>query len=458
MEKRALKPFKNLERAQEKQLQKMKLKFERMENTEIGKKLGVNKQTKLQKIPVTDYDFYEPFFNQPSPSAFMYDLNNYTRMRTSGTRGKEKWFMTPKEEIKRTLYETSMSAIFTIFHDGNKPTFNYGDVVYINTAPRPFAGGFMVTESRSVSGIVNVVPNTNLSFDEKVRYFVLNHEKIHGAVVEASTLVSQIMPAIDHPISLKGLFLQDAITAEAYKKEIEEFTGAIPKTSYMSTETLFPAIPSVQHPLGFMFDWRRGIFEFLPITGKKAEGDILSMNHVEVGNTYRLIFSSLIGELTRYDTSDCVRCVAKSDDILGIDWPVFKFGSRLDKTISLQNFTRIDEYELLTALKDSNVTFVDFTAKAELLGGLEHLALYIERKGKITADEVKERLHKRLCEIDSDYKALIDFFNYNPIKIQLLPQGIIARYLAKKNAAPPKVDRINMSNEEFQKIRELMAE
>jgi hypothetical protein len=458
MEKRALKPFEeDLRKTQEKQLQRLKHKFARMEHTDIGKKLGIHKETKLQNIPITNYEFYEPFFNQPSHSAFMYGLDAYVKMRTSGTGGKEKWFMMPKEEIKRSLYETSMSAIFTIFHNGTKPTFEYGDIVYINTAPRPFAGGFMISETRSISGIVNVVPNTNLPYNDKVRYFILNYDKIDGAVMLASTLISQIMPVIKKPIILKGLFLSDSITAEAYKNEIAEFTGTIPKSSYQSTETLFSTVPSVQHPLGFMFDWRRGIFDFLPVKNGEVKGEVCSIDQVEIGKTYRLIFTSFVSELTRYDTKDSVICVAKSDDILGVDQPIFKFGSRLEKTISLHNFTRIDEYELLTALKDIGVKFVDFTARVELIEGLEHLIFYLEQTSKMTAEEIKKELHRRLYEVDRDYKDLADFFNYTPIKVRLLPRGTFAKYLSRKIAATPKVDRINMRSEDFQKLLQLMG-
>ena len=245
MKNRALKPFENLEKIQEKQMQKLERKFMRMEKTQIGRKLGIHKGIRLQNLPITNYSFYEPFFREPSPNAFMYDLEDYLKIRTSGTAGKAKWFMIPRKEVKKSIFETAMSAIFTIFHDGKRPTFEYGDVVYINNAPRPFASGFLVSETQAISGIINVVPNMNLSYHEKVRYFILNHEKIDGAVMLASALISQIMPSIKKPIGLKGLFLSDSITAEVYRNEIAEFTGTIPKSSYQSTETLFSTVPSV---------------------------------------------------------------------------------------------------------------------------------------------------------------------------------------------------------------------
>ena len=34
-----------------------------MENTQIGKKLGVKEHATLNKLPLTDYEFYQNFFN-----------------------------------------------------------------------------------------------------------------------------------------------------------------------------------------------------------------------------------------------------------------------------------------------------------------------------------------------------------------------------------------------------------
>ena len=200
------------------------------------------------------------------------------------------------------------------------------------------------------------------------------------------------------------------------------------------------------------------MFEFLPINDKKVEKEPIGMDQVEVGETYRLIFTSSIGELTRYDTKDAVVCVAMGDDILGIDWPVFKFGSRLDKTISLQNFTRISENELLTALKEVGVSFVDFTARIELDKGLDYLVMYLEQTSDMTSEEIQEAVHKKLYKTDQDYKDLVDFFEYVPLKIRLMPQGVFAKYLEEKIAATPKVDRINMSRGEFEKILTIMKE
>jgi len=444
-----------LEKTLEKQSGMLELKFKRMEETEIGRKLGIHRKVRLQDIPMTDYGFYESFLNNPTSSAFMYNLEDYIRVRTSGTSGKEKWFMLPQEELKRAIFETLIPVIFIVFHDGEKSTLKYGDSFYLNAAPRPFLTGYMASKVPR-SGFINIVPNINLSYHDKVRYFILNYRKIDGAVMLASTLISQIMPSIGKPIQLKGLALFDAQIAEVYRKELQEFTGAIPKSTYFGTETFLCSLPSVQCPLGFMFDWHRGVFEFLPIRNGEVEKESIEVDQVNVGEIYQLVYTSAISELTRYNLKDCVKCVAKGDDILGVDYPIFKFHSRLEKTISLQNFTRISEDELIIAFTETGIPFIDFTARVEMEKGLEYLAVYIEHTGDMSAEEIQKVIHKQLYEIDRDYRDLVDFFGYIPLRIHLVTKGVFSKYLEGKISAVPKVDRINMREEEFKMILKLM--
>jgi len=458
MKKKAFKPYRvSPEKIHEKQSVMLERKFGRMEATEIGKKLGVCKGVKLQNLPIIDYGFYETFFSNPTPSAFMYPLKDYVRTKTSGTAGKEKWFLIPREEIKKSFFETALGVLFSVFHDGEKSTLEYGDTLYVNTAPRPFAGGFLVSEAQGTS-VINVVPNVNLPYHDKVRYFILNHKKVDGALMLASTLISKIIPEIEEPIKLKGILLFDSITADVYKREIEEFTGVSPKTCYYSTETFVCSIPSVQYPLGFMLDWRRGLFEFLRVKEKEIEMEPIEIDQVEVGETYQLVFTSFISELTRYNKKDSLKCIAIGDDILGVDCPIFKFQSRLEKTISLQDFTRISENELIETFENAKIPFSDFTARVVMEKGLEYLLIYLEHVGKLTAEDIQRAVHDQLYETDRDYKDLVDFFGYIPVKIRLLPKGTFAKYLEEKIATVPKVDRVNMEERELHKILKLIKE
>jgi len=233
--------------------------------------------------------------------------------------------------------------------------------------------------------------------------------------------------------------LLDDLVTRAYKDEITEFAGIPPKSSYASTETPACSIPSIQYPLGFIFDPRRGVFEFSPLEkDEKGDEKTLGLEDVQVGEKYRLYFTDLIGELTRYDTAVSFKCIAKGDNILFSDFPVFEYHSRLDKAISLSNYTRITEDELITAFKNAGIQFMDFTAKADREGGYEYLHLYVELLAKKSPKEVENAIHQQLYANDGDYKMLADFFDYVPVKVNLLLKGTVAKFLEQKAGAFPK--------------------
>lgn len=442
-----------LEEALEKQQKLLEPKIKRLENTLIGKKIGTKKQSNLNELPLTDYNFYQQFYNNPTSDAFIYPLESYVRTRSSGTQGKEKWFMIPKIELKKAILDTFIPLLFLLFHNGEQSTLEYGDTLYGNVATRPFTSGYMGEETAKYN-LINIVPNMAIPFQDKVNYFIRNHQKIDGALILASTLISKIFPEIQKPIQLKGLGVMDAQIAEIYQKEIEEFTGTKPKTAYFSTETFVCSHPSIQYPLGFFFDWQRGIFEFMPIK-EENQNETIGLDQIKVGELYNLYFTSFYSELTRYNTKNCFRCIAKGDDIIGTDFPIFKFHSRLEKTISLHNFTRIGEDELITALQKAKIQFIDFTARVEVKKGLEYLVIYIEVTGNATQKELEEKLHKELYNMNQDYQNLIDFFEYTPLKVKILPMGTFNKYLQEKPGSIPKVARINMNSEEFKKLLDI---
>lgn len=458
LKKNVFRPFQiSFDKIAEQQDKRLRSKLERMERTKIGKKLGVCRGIEIQNLPVVSYDFYEPFFSSPSQGDLMYPLEDYVKVRTSGTSGKEKWFIFPQSVVKKAFRETAIPALLSVFHDGEKIRLEYKDNYYVNVAPRPFIGGTMLSEGSSENPFFNFVPNVNLSYDEKIEYFIRKYEKINGAVLLASAIISKIKPAIGKSIRLKGLVTPDTIIGEMFFDEITEFANTTPRAGYGSTETFICSIPSVEYPLGFFFDWRRGTFEFMPIENGETENDrILQMNEVHVGEIYQLVYTDFETELTRYDTKDSFKCVAKSDDIIGVELPIFKFQSRMEKTISISNFTRISEEELIRVFKTSKISYVDFTARAEIDKGMEYLAIYIELSRESSTDEIKEVIHKELYVTDRDYKELVDFFDYIPIKIYMVPKGVFTKYLGGKLATIAKVDRINMTGEEFKRLNDII--
>jgi hypothetical protein len=444
-----------LSKALENQSKTLEQKLKRMERTDIGKKLSIHGETNIKQVPETTYDFYAPFYENPSAYSFMYPLSEYAAVKTSGTTGKSKWFLIPYKAMHNVLRETALPSIFALFHDGEKITMEYGDTLYLNLGPAPYISGsvFNIGSREKRAPFLNLVPNINLSYKEKVDYFILNWQKIDAAWIMASTLVTQVIPALKKPIKLKGLMLMDGLVARAHKDEIIRFTNVSPKTTYASTETIAPTIPSVQHSMGFIFDPRRGYFEFVPLEKDKVQAEPVGLDEVKVGETYLLIFTDLVGEITRYNTANSFRCISKGDDIINTDYPVFEYHSRLDEVISIMNFTRIGEEELLAAFQAASLKVIDFTTRLNMDGGHEYLQIYVEIIGEKKAkQDLEKKIHQHLYINNSDYRALTDSFSYNPIKLEFLPKNTFAKYFEKKNGAFPKVCRIGMDDQEFERL------
>ena len=235
--------------------------------------------------------------------------------------------------------------------------------------------------------------------------------------------------------------------------------GTTPKTVYASTETLACSVPSIQYPLGFIFDWRQGIVELHPKNkGEINQDSLRGLDEAKIGEIYQIVYTSLVGELTKYILDDEIKCVAKGDDVLGTDQPVFKFHTRTAKTISLQNFTRISEDELISGFKDTKLPFIDFIAKVEVQKSLEYLVIYLEHSSKMMPNDIAKALHMYLYTEDQDYKNLVDNFEYFPINIRIVPTGTFACFLETIPAGSvPKIDRIDMTND-FNRLLQIIDE
>ncbi len=384
-------------------------------------------------------------------------LDEYAKIKTSGTTGKSKWFLIPRIAMHKVLKETALPSIFALFHDGEKITMEYGDTLYLNLGPAPYISGsvFNMGSQEKRAPFLKLVPNINLSYKEKVDYFILNWKKIDAAWIMASALITQVMPALNEPLKLKGLMLMDDLVARSHIEDIKTFTGVTPKTTYASTETIAPAIPSVQHAMGFIFDPRRGFFEFAPCEKNKIEEESVGLGEVKVGKIYRLIYTDLIGEITRYDTANSFRCIATNDNIINTDFPVFEYHSRLDAVISIMNFTRISEEELLSTFQAIGIKVIDFTTRLIMEGGHEYLQLYVELIEEKPKQDVEKKIHQHLYTNNPDYRMLSDSFSYVPIKLEYLSKNTFAKYLEKKSGVFPKVCRIDMNDEEFERLMTL---
>ncbi len=428
-------------------------KLSKLKNCNIGKELGVASGTSIDDIPLTGYGFYHPFFMDPCEGDFMYPLNDYFKTMTSGTMSKPKAYLVPRKGLRKIIMSTGLSLIYISTFDGEKYGFSFGDTFYVNIPGGSFISNITSKElARGSSDLIHVVPENrdNMSFQEKVDYFVEHHHEIDIAQMNITTLLDDIKPRVRDKIQLKAFLTMDA-SAMQLKERVYETVGSYPKTPYGSTESIASTIPSIEHPGGFFFDWRTIYPEFIPeeysvstqVTRIDVPPEIVKLNEVELGERYQLVITPFHTDLTRNVTSDILECISFWDSQLKVETPIFSFYSRADKLISLHNFTRINEDEILHILEESSVPFVDFTARRELDGSREYMRLYIEFNEDVNLSEVEESIHGSFMEFDKDYQDLTRMMEYSPLRITRLPEGSFRDYLSKKEGMS-RIARIDM--------------
>ena len=441
---------KNIERSQTALLSK---KLRSLSRTTIGRELGAPSK-EIQGMPITTYEFYRKYYENPSEGDFMYPLSEYLLATTSGTMGRPKKYLIPKPAVIDNMMKTGLSMTIISSHDGDRYTFEFGDVIYTNAPGGNFISAHNVElGGKKTSAFIKQVPDPNLSFREKVDYFVKNHESIDYAYMTVPTLLDTVYPRIGEPFHLKGFMTQDS-SAAVLKDEIKAVTGNYPKVTYGSTEALASTLPSVEHPGGFFFDWRICYVELIPEENKvpvdavrvDESPETVYFMDAEAGRRYQVVVTPFKADLTRYAMPDILECVDTGDSVLGSDSTVFKYYSRSDRLIVLHNFTRTSEEEILQVLSDAGIPFVDFVARKEREGSREYMVLYLELSAPMAEQEVYDKVNRGLTDFDRDWRDLVDFMEYVPLKLRLLPRGSFSRYLEAKEGMP-RVDRMEMRDE-----------
>jgi len=448
-----------------KQNRLVKEKIKKLSNCSLGKKLGVDKGTSINDMPLTGYNLYLPFFKDPSEGELMYPLSDYVNAHTSGTMGKPKNYLLPKTGFIENIKKTALGILLLCTYDEGEFTYDIGDVLYANYPGGSFFSALMVDSFKNrESSFLKVIPDNSesMTFQEKVDFFIDNYEKIDISGMMVTTFLDEIYPRLKEPLSLKG-FLTSDIAAGPLKEEIKEKSGSYPSTIYASTETMVASLPSVEYPGGFFFDWRVIYPEFIPEDNQVNSDirwivdtpDTLSMFDVEEGKRYQLIATPYYNDFTRYVMPDILECVAKSDDLLTIEIPIFKYYSRADNLLVIHNFTRISEEELLMIMKNSDIPFTEFTVRRELEGSKEYLSVYMELRRDMSEEEIYTAMNEALISHDDDWRDLNECINYTPLKLKILPEGTFNNFLDSVDMH--RVNRISMKEKHFNKLLDSCA-
>ena len=356
-----------------------------------------------------------------------------------------------------------LSIFFISTYDGEKYHFKFGDTIYLNIPGGSFISNIASKEvKKNRSSLLRTVPldSENMTFQEKVDYFVEHHKEIDVAQMNITTLLDDIKPRIKEKVELKAFITMDASAFEL-KDRVKDFVGTYPKTPYCSTETIASTIPSIDPPAGFFFDWRLIYPEFIPekdTISQEVERiddppEIIKLKDVVLGDRYQLVVTPFYSDLTRYVTSDIIECISLEDKSLKVKTTIFRFYSRADRILSLHNFTRINETELVMVMEASKIPFVDFTARSELDDTKEYLRLYVEFKDDVDLEEATKIIHETFMAIDKGYQDLTNMMEYIPLRLSRLPKGSFKNFFSKKEGMS-RIARIGMREDRLKILLE----
>jgi hypothetical protein len=157
---------------------------------------------------------------------------------------------------------------------------------------------------------------------------------------------------------------------------------------------------------------------------------------VKVGGIYEMVITNFYGgAYTRYRVGDLIRINALEDETLGIKIPKMVFHSKVHDIIDLASFARLTERTIWQAVVDTEIPYVDWTARKEYHDGSPYLYVYIETVDPASnPSEVTAKLDQNLRKLDAAYGEIKDMLGMDPLRVVLLSQGAFKRFTQCRQA------------------------
>ena len=251
--------------------------------------------------------------------------------------------------------------------------------------------------------------------------------------------------------SLKAI-VGGGMDSTVFGKKVEELWGRRLLETYGGTEGGVYAVQAWDHE-GMTFVANLNFFEFIPESecfkwqlDHSYRPKTVLMDEVKAGEKYEIVITNLHGGImTRYRPGDIVRITSLKNEKLGIDIPQMVFHSRADDLIDVASLGRVTERVVGEALESSNIPYVDWVARKEIIDDKPVLHFYLElREGHIIAgeeslataisDQFKKLDRKYRCNfyrLIGDMEVVLDL---KPVKVTLLPQGAFSIYASQRRS------------------------
>lgn len=256
--------------------------------------------------------------------------------------------------------------------------------------------------------------------------------KVIKAKIKKKVFKKEILPK--DLFKLKG-FIVAGTDNEYYKDDLKKMWGIRPLELFAGTEVSFIGIESFSRN-GMYFFPNVGFYEFIKLKDtikSKIDCEYVPktylMNEVEEGEIYELVISNFHnGAFMRYRVGDVYKCIGKVDEKEKIRIPRFKYIDRIPWIIDIAGFTRFNEEEIVKVLNDCNIQYSEFVALKDFNeNNKPFLHLFIE--GADNSFDIESKICESFKRIDEDFEGLQKILGFNPLKITLLADNRLSKYI-----------------------------
>jgi hypothetical protein len=432
-----------------------------------------------ERVPFTTYDDYAEMLADRDESVL--PVKPYVWARTSGrtsTKG-PKWVPYPKKMYDR-LGDAVVGAMLmaSCDHPGDVK-LERNDKFLLSTAPPPYTSGYISYATRDQLDVQflpsleegekmdygsRVALGFKMAMREGLDYFMglasvlarmgEQFEQQSGGTKPSKDLLNpfvlwrllramvitrfQNRNMLPKDIwRLKGI-MSGGTDTDIYRDKIEYYLGFKHLEGYASTEAGNLAMQSWNFK-GMTFFPDAAFTEFIPMQEyEKNQQDptykpeTVLYDQLRTG-VYELVFTNFYGGIfLRYRSGDFFEVISENEEEIDSQLPQLIFYSRVNDIIDIGNFARFTERDIWKAIETTGFPYTDWVARKEVMNTHPQLHLYIEPKQDTEAsiETLKDKIDKKLVEIVPEYEDLKTTFDYDPLRVSLLPQGAFSAYMA----------------------------
>lgn len=471
--------------------------IELLKNSELGRKImhGAMPETVeefKEQVPLTTYADYCPELVERREDVL--PAKPACWVRTSGRSGEYSTKWVPWSEDFCKEFESVSSAAFLLAFCQGKGDMSrvkqHMKVLFTLGPPDYGTGAIAAVTQKAIS--FDFLPSNiseDIAFQERIRQgfaeALYQGIDVFGGLPSVLVAVGEqfkqrsgqisIRPLLAHPVALIRLmkgFIKSKLArrpmtpkdiwnvkgivgggtdAGIFKARVKELWGKYPLEAYAGTEGGIYAIQTWDYE-GMVIFPTLNFFEFIPEDehlkwqlDHSYQPKTVLLDEVKAGDVYELVITNLHGSiLTRFRIGDLIRIISLRNEKLNIQLPQIMFERRADELIDIGGFMRLTERIVWQAIENTNIPYVDWTARKETIDNKPVIHLYIELKDNYIASEkgVAIAFYNELLKLDKEYNC--NFYEcfgspetvlgIKPVEVTLLQSGAFSRYITQRQA------------------------